>query len=456
MAVLDEAAAALEPPASAHTSTSATSAAATTPEGGKASRAVREAVRSAAPETASPSSSASAESNRLKDAGNEALGKDQLDNAVLLYTKALEVDHDNLAALNNRSLALLKLNRFVDAERDASEVLRRDAGNVKALYRRGVAQRSLGSPSALEGALADFDALLAIEPGNKTARAERTKVQQALADLALSRSRAPAAATTPQKTINNRTTNTNIASTSAATSSTTPLKTASAPGSPSLLGPVKNPTKAMSPLTSPSTSSSTADTAGIGLTARSTTIRKPKTSGSSDVPLTTSGGAPPGTSTTEISPAAASPPAASRVSPRAHAESAEKRARMMAAPTQPPKTLYELERVWRGLKSRPDLFAQYLQTFTRSTFREVFKEAITPDLLSSVIAALRSHLVESSPSDALRVLDGLTDMPKFSMTLALLPSTDEARLREAFAALARAVGPGEDVAQVAAKFNMQV
>jgi tetratricopeptide (TPR) repeat protein len=417
-------------------------------EVGKASRPAAEAsspvkAKVAAPEVASPSTSASAESNRLKDAGNEALGKEKLDDAIALYTQALQVDPDNLAALNNRSLAFLKLNRFVDAERDASGVLRRDAGNVKALYRRGVARRSLGDRSALEGALADFDALLAAEPGNKTARAERTKVQQALADLAIAKARAPAAAATGTST--------------AASVSSTPVKKPSSAepisGSPSsLLGPVKNPTKAMSPLSSVSAPTSAGDTSSIGLTARSTTIRKPKpATDSSEVPPATPGGIQ-----AESPAIAVSPPASSRISPRAHAESAEKRARMMAAPSQPPKTLYELERVWRGLKSRPDLFAQYLQTFTRSTFREVFKEAITPDLLSSVIAALRTHLVESAPSDALRVLDGLTDMPKFGMTVALLPSTDETRLREAFAVLARAMGPGEEVTQVAAKFNIQV
>lgn len=41
-------------------------------------------------------------------------------------------------------------------------------------------------------------------------------------------------------------------------------------------------------------------------------------------------------------------------------------------PSAPPTTVYELERVWRGLRGRADLFALYLLTFKKATFKKVF------------------------------------------------------------------------------------
>ena len=40
-------------------------------------------------------------------------------------------------------------------------------------------------------------------------------------------------------------------------------------------------------------------------------------------------------------------------------------------PTTPPNTVYELERTWRGLRGRADLFAVYLSCFKKSTFKKV-------------------------------------------------------------------------------------
>jgi Potential Monad-binding region of RPAP3 len=94
-----------------------------------------------------------------------------------------------------------------------------------------------------------------------------------------------------------------------------------------------------------------------------------------------------------------------------------------ALPSEPPKTLYELERAWRGLKDRPDLFAQYLTQNIRkkSVVKKVFKEAVSPELLSSVFISLRDFC---TPSVVLTVLGGLSSVNHFSMLLALLPIQD--------------------------------
>jgi tetratricopeptide (TPR) repeat protein len=52
-------------------------------------------------------------------------------------------------------------------------------------------------------------------------------------------------------------------------------------------------------------------------------------------------------------------------------ESITQKAKAPEVPTTPPATVYEMERVWRGLRGRADLFASYLACFKKSTFRKV-------------------------------------------------------------------------------------
>ena len=122
----------------------------------------------------------------LKNQGNLAMKAGDHAGAVDAYTRALELDSSNLATRNNRALALLKLGRHVDAERDASAVLAVEPNNPKALYRRGAARRVQGTTQAmddgsalrlLEQALADFQILRQLEPTNQQASAEHAAIE---------------------------------------------------------------------------------------------------------------------------------------------------------------------------------------------------------------------------------------------------------------------------------------
>lgn len=78
--------------------------------------------------------------------------------------------------------------------------------------------------------------------------------------------------------------------------------------------------------------------------------------------------------------------------------------------------------MWRGLKSRPDLFAQYVCSFKKSTFKKVLKEALSPDLVSFMWLSLRDHA--PSAEARLRVLAGYCGAPNFQLSLSLLPTED--------------------------------
>ena len=93
-----------------------------------------------------------------------------------------------------------------------------------------------------------------------------------------------------------------------------------------------------------------------------------------------------------------------------------------------------LERVWRGLKSQPEEFAQYISTFKKSTFKKVIKETVSPDLISSIFNVLRDH--SPSVKATLSALEGLAGIEFFPLFLSLLPQQDNECLKSIFASVA--------------------
>lgn len=76
-------------------------------------------------------------------------------------------DPDMVVAFNNRAMAYLKGEMFVEAEADASKALDLDSKNVKAMFRRGVARESQGK---IADAIADYQTVVKMEPGNLLAK----------------------------------------------------------------------------------------------------------------------------------------------------------------------------------------------------------------------------------------------------------------------------------------------
>jgi predicted ATP-grasp superfamily ATP-dependent carboligase len=83
------------------------------------------------------------------------------------------------------------------------------------------------------------------------------------------------------------------------------------------------------------------------------------------------------------------------------------------------------------LKNRPELFANYLKIFKKSTFKKVIKETCSPDLLSSIFAVVDSHLSVTDPETTLVILEGVSKIPKFDLTVSLLPADDVSNIRSA-------------------------
>jgi len=387
--------------------------------------------------TTSTSSSARSGSDMEKEKGNQCMARKEYTQALAHYTAALTLDATNAAAANNRALAHLKLKNFESAIADATFVLAHTtpgaaAGTgacagadqkallLKALCRRAQAHRGKGEQlmgvktgKALLDALdvlregaRDLQQLLNVDPMNKTALVE----QRALKEL---------------------TKQCREQQVPVATLTTSNIPPPPPPPSSTARADVARVGSMLSQQ-SPETAEGAAAAAGggggfdgLGMVARSS-----KKIGASTTTTTT-------TTTIESSSSPLPTPAPSSATgnkPKSKKESTPKKGTataaaggspplsMAAAPTEPPKTVYELERVWRGLKSRPELFAAYIGCFKKSTFKKVMKEAVSPDLVSYMWTSLRDHA--ASPQVQVKALEGFAAIPSFSLTYSLLPAQD--------------------------------
>ncbi|NWU97994.1 RPAP3 protein, partial [Upupa epops] len=114
-----------------------------------------------------------------KDLGNGYFKEGKYEAAIDCYTRGIAADGTNALLPANRAMAYLKIEKYEEAENDCTQALLLDASYSKAFARRGAARVALGK---LKEAMQDFEAVLKLEPGNKQAINELTKIQNELAE----------------------------------------------------------------------------------------------------------------------------------------------------------------------------------------------------------------------------------------------------------------------------------
>uniref|UniRef100_A0A8C4WXS5 RNA polymerase II-associated protein 3 n=1 Tax=Eptatretus burgeri TaxID=7764 RepID=A0A8C4WXS5_EPTBU len=112
-----------------------------------------------------------------KDKGNDYFKRCQYQAAIECYSRGMQADPENPLLPANRAMALLKLQRYVEAEVDCSTAILLDPLYPKAFARRGMAYSAQGR---LQEACKDFEMVLKLEPGNKQALAELDKILKEL------------------------------------------------------------------------------------------------------------------------------------------------------------------------------------------------------------------------------------------------------------------------------------
>lgn len=333
------------------------------------------------------------ESNEFKNQGNEAMKMGSNDKAIELYTRAIACDPTNILFYNNRAQAYIKSAQFDLAEIDASHVIQHtgdDSPNFKAYYRRALARKGVCTPESLAGALRDVSFILSHEPDNKAAMLEKQKIES----LIKSQSNKMQQKVVEQEVASPKSLNARDSKASGLTEVSSKKKIR-----------VEVHDEAPSPtIPAPALPRESVEPATEKLASSSSKTRAPK-----DIAV-----------------------------------------KNLSAPENPPKTVYEFERIWRGLKNRPDLFAAYLKCFKKSTFKKVLKDTCSPDLISSLLVSVRHHLLGSSGSQGgseeedvlagVAVLEGLAGIPKYDMVLFVLPSSDLACLQACVECVAGKLG----------------
>ncbi|NXP57954.1 RPAP3 protein, partial [Chloropsis cyanopogon] len=114
-----------------------------------------------------------------KDLGNGYFKEGKYEAAIECYTRGITADGTNALLPANRAMAYLKIEKYKEAEDDCTQALLLDASYSKAFARRGAARVALGK---LKEAIQDFEAVLKLEPGNKQAINELTKIRNELAE----------------------------------------------------------------------------------------------------------------------------------------------------------------------------------------------------------------------------------------------------------------------------------
>lgn len=127
-----------------------------------------------------------AEGLKSKEAGTAKFKAGEFSEACRLYQEAVDivdyVEEGKQIALSsnlNMAQAYLNMKDYSSANEKAGKVLKEDANNVKALYRRGVARNNLGLP---DEALVDLKAALALDPTNANVKIELAKSRKSIAD----------------------------------------------------------------------------------------------------------------------------------------------------------------------------------------------------------------------------------------------------------------------------------
>lgn len=90
----------------------------------------------------------------------------EYDEAIEMYSKAIELEPNNAVFYANRSLAHLRMEAFGSALEDGISAVKSDPAYLKGYYRRAAAQMSLGK---FKKALSDFELVAKRRPNDKDA-----------------------------------------------------------------------------------------------------------------------------------------------------------------------------------------------------------------------------------------------------------------------------------------------
>ncbi|KAF9294353.1 RNA polymerase II-associated protein 3 [Linnemannia elongata] len=392
-----------------------------------------------------PSDSVAA-ANAEKEKGNELFKKGLYVKAIEHYSASIALDPSNSVLPINRAMALLKLERFAEAERDCTLGLKLDSKNVKALWRRGIARRSLGR---VDEAKKDFETALTIDPINKAVKEELAKLKQGSTTTTPSSTTKPSAtkasatATTPSKPVAKSTT----------------AKKQESPASESSKPPVISSKRV---LIKEVENDEDSELFSLGSTKRIAAEPKSTTPTASKVTPVEAAPKPVAVEVVKPTPSPTPAPTSAPVTPLTKpttppttTSTSNPRTNMVA-----PSTTLDFQRDWKSYSKNNELLYQYIKLIQPEALPGIFKSSFESDYLSSMLTVFRTFYIPSEDPQLLyRSLVNLGKVQRFDMTLMFMTGTDKKDLVSILQHLASHVNDStttysqQDLAALASKFK---
>ncbi|NXH97930.1 RPAP3 protein, partial [Pachycephala philippinensis] len=350
-----------------------------------------------------------------KDLGNGYFKEGKYEAAIECYTRGITADGTNALLPANRAMAYLKIEKYKEAEDDCTQALLLDASYSKAFARRGAARVALGK---LKEAIQDFEAVLKLEPGNKQAINELTKIRNELSEKERQTQQEYPAVLIKETEIKNVV---KLIDNPLQIKSTKPLQRIDIeevdddtsdddlPSTTSLVNNWRNSVRVET--------TETLDQDDLLTTADIPKAKHLKIEEISD------------TSPLQL------PVNVKGISSTLHpsfpaSKQREKEIRMSfmsASPVPPiPSNSFQLESDFRKLKDCPENMYLYLKQIEPSLYAKLFQKSLDPDLFNQILKILHDFYIEKEePSLILEILQRLSELKRFDMAVMFMSGSEK-------------------------------
>ncbi|KAM6153302.1 RNA polymerase II-associated protein 3 isoform 2-T2 [Erethizon dorsatum] len=323
-----------------------------------------------------------------KDLGNGYFKEGKYESAIECYTRGIAADGANALLPANRAMAYLKIQKYEEAERDCTQAISLDGSYSKAFARRGTARTFLGK---INEAKQDFETVLLLEPGNKQAITELSKIKKK-----------PLKKVIIEETGNLK-------------------QTVDVPDSTTAAAPERNPVNLANVIAATGTASkknsSQDDLLPSSDTPRAKVLKIEEISDTSALQPQVSLRQDVCQSSREISRKVEQTPA-----------------QLVTGLLPPiPANSFQLEADFRQLKSSPDLLYQYLKQIEPSLYPKLFQKNLDPDVFNQIIKILHDFYIEKEkPSLIFEILQRLSELKRFDMAVMFMSEPEKKIARVLF------------------------
>eukprot|EP01064_Diplonema_japonicum_P033249 TRINITY_DN6507_c0_g1_i1.p2 TRINITY_DN6507_c0_g1~~TRINITY_DN6507_c0_g1_i1.p2 ORF type:complete len:466 (+),score=126.40 TRINITY_DN6507_c0_g1_i1:3055-4452(+) len=386
---------------------------------------------------------------REKALGNEFFKKGKYNEAIKHYSKGIGCDPDdsNVHLLYaNRAMASLKLEKWADAEDDATKCVQSNRTYTKGFFRRALARKGSGK---LKEAITDLNTVLVLEPENKEAR---QLIAQMQADVKKQEKVEAPPVQRRKLQIEEVDDDDDDDEEDEVDIPIRRKETTTTPAVPTLVPEAKAAVKAAPQHVDPSSGVEILDDdteeRGKSLLAASTT---PPASSNAAAPAPAPTAQRPQPTTKESSPRGSG----KGIVPREEAISAAKKY-LEEGQREVPKTFLQFERTWNTLKEaeRPG----YLYNIPTERLCDFFKSNITEDILGDVVSVIHSTVTANTQENnnkVFSILRQLSILDRLSALLLFLDDSVTVQLRAIPKLLAGKV-PDADLRRVASNLNKRI